>query len=292
MIALLDKFDPRTAVGILARAALALEGTGNPAAEPKIPDEEIIRNALLREARTRLGIELRDNRPEVLERLGDWLDQESDRLIGPPDIKSALARLAAAGTLPSDLYQLNFIPQVMGVYGQNFDFERRLIEKTVRSPDQEYHYGAPVENEPTPAMVSLFARDFKTPWPFKNFMMLVCGMRDSTILHVHQAWRIYPSLFNIKEANTLVDVLRCFADYYRGDITIDGKRGHFFLYLDRTSGTTLNIPSKPPEIIVSQFIQHDATGSMKATLVVAINLDQYRASLKRMAVLNNQIRGV
>jgi hypothetical protein len=216
MIEALDKFDPRTAVGILARAALALEGAGNPAAEPKIPDEEIIRDALLREARTRLGIGLRDNRPEVLERLGDWLDQESDLLIGPPDVQSALARLAAEGTLPSDLYQLNIIPQVMGVYGQNFEFERRLIEKTVRSPDQEYHYGAPVGNEPIPAMISLFARGFETPWPFKNFMMLVCGLRAGTILHVHQAWRIYPSLFNIDDAKTLVNVLRCFADYYGG----------------------------------------------------------------------------
>jgi len=111
-------------------------------------------------------------------------------------------------------------------------------------------------------------------------------------MHVHQAWRIYPSLVNINDAKTLVDVLRCFADYYAAEITVDGKRGHFFLYLDRAASTSVYISPKPPKIIVSQFVQHDSTGSIKVMLVVATNIDRYHASLKRMAVGNNQIRGV
>jgi hypothetical protein len=287
----LAKYSPETAAGILARAALALQGEGNPAATPKVADEEAIRSAILREGRTRLGVALEDNRPEILESLGDWLDQQSDILTGPPDVQSALARLAQRGDLPSDLYQIIIVPQIEEVYARNFAFERQLIEKTVSSPDQEQHYGVPRHNANEPVLISLFLRAFRTPWPFKDFIMLVGGNRQENglILYVHQAWRIYPSLVDITGAGSPVEMLQRFNRVFGADIDVNGVRGRFFTFLDQPVTSTL--PAGPPKISVSQFSQHDpATGAAQSALVVATNLDLYRATLKKMAVRSDQIR--
>src|SRR5260370_1413891 len=221
MIDALEKFDNRTAAGLLARAALALDNDGNPAASANLEGEAGIRDAIFREARRRLGLEPDDNRPETVEKLGDLLDEESERLIDPPDTKSALERLAERGDLASDLYTINIIPNISGFHGKNFSLEKGLIERSVRSPDREQHYGPPtVAGEPF--LVSLFYKRFWTPWPFKNFAMLVAGHREKLILHVHQAWRLYGNLADAS-GMSLVEMLRQFADVYGFDVEVAGK---------------------------------------------------------------------
>jgi hypothetical protein len=150
MIESLEKLDSRTAAGVLARAAIALQEEGNPAASVMLEGEAAIRAALVREARTALGFAFDDYRPETIEKIGDFLDEEAERLIGPPDTQSALERMAERGTLASDLYQINILPKLLEFHGKKFELERELIERTIRSPDREQHYG-PSDRPDTPA---------------------------------------------------------------------------------------------------------------------------------------------
>lgn len=287
MIKELEHLDERTAVGILARAALALEDEGNPDAQVLLEGEDHLRAILLREARDHLGISQDDDRPETIEKLSEFLDQESDRLTGLPDTDTVLKRLAERGELPSDLYEIKIIPNIVDFHSAGFVLEKRLIEATIRAPTHEQHFG-PEHHGEDPALISLFARHFKTRFPYKDFTMLVAGQRDGLVLHVHQAWRIYPSLLGIHKVATLVDLLRCFADKYGYDVEIDGRRGHFFLLLDKVAPTHVRVKltqGKGRLITLSQFLQKDRrTGRQYSALVVAIDLAQYRAILRQMKV--------
>lgn len=285
MLEVLERLDERTALGILARTALALEGEGNPDAKVILDGEEAIRSAVLREARKHLNIQQDDERPETIEKLSDFLDHESDRLAGDPDTTSALKRLAERGDLPSDLYKINIVKNIVDFHGTGFNLEKQLIEATIRSPTQEQHFG-PESNLQEPALISLFARQFRTPFPFKDFTMLVAAAREGLLLHVHQAWRIYPSILKIGNVKNLVDLLRCFADAYGSDVEVGGKRGHFFLFLDQLAPPqiTIEVPhGKPKTVTFSQFIRKDnRTGRQFSVFVVAIDLAKYRATLNRM----------
>ena len=235
MIGALETLDEKTAVGVLARAALALEDQGNPAAKTLLHDEETIRSKILREARQNLGIQEDDYRPETIEKLSDYLDQESDRLAGIPDTDAALKRLAERGGLPSDLYDIRIIEHIADFHRGRFPLEKQLIEATIRSSTKEQHFGAE-SNAQEPALISLFARQFETRFLYKDFTMLVAAAREGLVLHVHQAWRIYPAILDgldTRKVENLVDLLRRFAGSYGFDVEIDGKRSHFFLLLDR-----------------------------------------------------------
>lgn len=227
MIEYLYTLDKKLAAGLLARAALSLGYEGDPVA-PLVKGEETIRSGLLDEARKKLGVDRDDNRLETIERIADFLDHVSDTFLGSPDTGAALARLAERGDLPSDLYEIKIIPNGIEIYGNQFSLEKEIIETTIRAPTLEQHFGPPRLPD-QPAMISLFARTFRTKWPLKDFIMLVAGQRDGFCLHVHQAWRIYPSRVNVEGVKTpapigLVDLLTLMGQRFRSKV----RRAIFF----------------------------------------------------------------
>lgn len=285
MIEMLERYDRRVAAGVLARAALALEnGEGGLAAKPLVENEPAVWAALVAQARATLGIRPGDDSPEVIERIGSYFDDESERLIGEPHTTAAFQRLIARGDYPSDLYDIRIISKIRDFFGKDFEREKGLIERTVRAPTREQHFGPHViRNEPH--LISLFARDFKTPFPYKNFTMLVAGGRgEENILHVHQAWRLYRSKVNLDGALDLVEWLHRFADIYGADISLDGQHGRFFLTARSVAPQKIQFESggKKRDVIVTQFFQREPTGGLHAALVVAIDLDLYRATLRKM----------
>jgi hypothetical protein len=294
MIDALGKLDKQTAVGVLARAALALDGDGNPAAEARIEGEESLRAALWQEARGHLGIGPEDRRPEAIEQVGEWLDDLSEQIIGSPDTQSALTRLADRGDLPSDLYDIRIVQNVLNIYEDDSALQSKLIQETIRAPDVEQHYGLP-QGKDVPAMISLFSRSFRTPWPFKDFTVLVGAQRgDGAILHVNQAWKVYPSIVPTKGAGKdLVKVLERFADVYGEDITLGGRRGRFFVFANEPvpQDFSVNIGRRRRgRINISGFAQTDPeNGKERAALVLAVDVYRYQADLKRMAVREDQI---
>jgi hypothetical protein len=285
MIAYLKTLDRKLAAGLLARAALSLGYEDDPVA-PLVKGEEKIRSGLLDEARKVLGVDRDDNRPETIEKIADFLDEVSDSFLGSPDTNAALARLAERGDLPSDLYEIDVIANVREFHGKHFPLEKEIIETTIRAPTLEQHFGPP-RKPYEPAMISLFARTFRTRWPLKDFVMLVAAQRDGFHLYVHQAWRIYSSRVSVRGAKTPVDWLSRFADVYGAEIEIEGRKGHFFLFATGLVPNSFNISfdGKPREMTVSRFAQKDpVTGAEQSALIVAIDLAKYGNLLDNLRV--------
>ncbi|MGZ4954121.1 MAG: hypothetical protein ACXV8Q_03325 [Methylobacter sp.] len=288
MISCLREFDNVTAAGILARAALSLSDQGNPAAATsKLTNEIEIRNKVISNIRNTLGIKHSDTSPMALERIGDALDIESEALIGEPNINDALERLSNKGELPSDLFEVDIIPNIKDFFTKRFDAERELIEKTIKSPDNEQHFGPPSNSE-GPYLISLFSKFFPNKYPRNSFTMLVAGERNGLNLTVHQAWRIYPDLVNLNEEGDLVDMLNRFADKFGAEIEFNGKKGHFFLNFEIPENDhwqKITFPAAAPNtrnnITLTYCMQPNLSGpSKKAALLVAIDLVKYRKTLK------------
>jgi hypothetical protein len=287
MISSLDKFDRITAVGILARAALALDDELNPAAALTLPEEQRVRDEILARAREAVGIEAGDESAESRERLGDFLDSERERLIGRTNSNDALLRLSAKGELPSDLYNVQIIPNVSSFLGRKFPQEKVLIEQTVRSPDEEQHYG-PLHDPQNSFLISLFAKTFEDKYPARTFIMLVVGERRGLNFIVHQAWRVYPDKVDVVGAVDLIDLLRRFANAFGHDIEVGGERGRFIHFANIRPGEKVpntikygNPKKKPRLITVSYFFQNTAIGGhRRVALAIGVDLDEYREMLK------------
>jgi len=283
--ALETKFGRIAAAGLLARAALSLGYV-----EKSEGDYGIIIAQLIDETRNRLGINREDNAPDTLSRIADFLDSESDKLLSPTNTDLALGRLAERGDLPSDLYEINIIEAISDTHGKNWQLEKELIETTIRDFTQEQHYGPPRKPH-EPAMISLFVRSFRTKWLGKNFMMLVAARRDGFKLHVHQAWRIYPSKVNMAGASGPVGLLQRFSNVYGAEIEMDGRMGHFFLFsaTPAPDNYKIKLHNKPRHIHVSQFFQFDSRGRRNSALIVAIDLVKYKNTLKEFFVRREDI---
>jgi hypothetical protein len=281
--ALETKFGRVAAAGLLARAALSLGYV-----EETKGEQEVIVAQLIDETRERLGISREDNEPGTLSRIADFLDLESDRLLSSTNVELALARLAERGDLPSDLYEIDIIKK-SDIYGSTFPLEKSLIETTIRDFPREQHYGPPRKPH-DPAMISLFVRSFRTKWLLKDFVMLVAAKREGFKLYVHQAWRIYPSKVNMAGADNPVGLLQRFADVYGAEIEMGGRKGNFFFFSATPAPDTFRFKTdKPRQITVSQFAQNDSSGRPNSALIVAIDLDKYKRTLKALDVRREDI---
>ena len=212
-------------------------------------------------------------------------NSESDQLIAAPDTEAALLRLAERGDLPSDLYEIKIIPNIADALGKRFPLEKEIIETTIRAPTTEQHFG-PARGQHEPAMISLFMRNFRTRWPLKDFFMLVAAKREGFLLHIHQAWRIYPQIIDVSGLATPVDWLKRFADFYGAKIEIQGEKANFFMFLEGGIPSEMKWEVPPPKkLLISRFSQQDPiTHADQAALIVAIDIYKYLDTLDDLGV--------
>ncbi len=280
-----------TAAGLLARAALSLANDDLGIAENATREDSLV-TEVLSEARDRIGLTQDDYSPDAIERLGDFLDAESDKILGPVDTDAALKRLAEKGELPHDLYEIRMLDIVFEGRERYRELEEKLIETTIRYPQSEQHYGRQRSNR-EPVLVSIFVRTFRTKYPFKDFIMMVAAARDNLLLDVHQAWRIYPSLVDTRGASDPVALLNLFADTYGFEVRAGDQKGHFFLTLEDQAPATVQVEFTHGEsgsVIVSQFRQAPQPGrSVTSALVVAIDRLRYDNVIAKMTVKPSDI---
>lgn len=220
-----------------------------------------------------------------------------EALVGPTDTQKALANLSAQGDLPSDLFEVVAIPNIIQFYGKRFDQEEKIIRETVSKADQEQHFGPPVAIG-EPFLISLFTKHYPNKFPLRSFTMLVAGQRTGLVLTVQQAWRVYADLVDTVSAKTLVDLLRNFSNAFKAELLVNGKKGNFFLSEnirdDHPSGTEITIlhptdkhgnPAKGTHTqTVSCFEQKDPISrGTRVSLIVGVNLTKYKAVLEERA---------
>ena len=288
MIKVLEALEPQEAAGVLAGTASWL-AFAEPAPQLVPLAEAKLQSAVLAEARSRLGIAAEDASPEAIERITDLLDEESDRLLDPPETEAALYRLAERGDLPSDLYQLEFVPNVVDLYGKGFELENDIISLAVKDPDMEQHYG-PNKGDRQPSMISLFLRTFRTKWPFKDFVAIVVGQRSGLKFVIHQAWRVFTSRIDVAGLKTPIDWLRRFTEYFGKPVDVDGRTGSFFLFLDQAIPNNIKLEQRKHGTYLSRFAQNDPiTGQETSALVVSINSSRYVSLYKEMRVKREEM---
>jgi hypothetical protein len=277
MLSSLSRFDAVTAAGILARTATSIEDDANPAARELLPDEKNLRDAVVRELRTVLGLDADDRSEATIEKLVDAMDSESDRLVGPRDEQATLAKLSEKGELPSDLYEVSVVRQIADFHGRKFERERALIEETVKHADREQHY-EPSEKDGEPVLISLFAKYFADEkYPLRSFTMLLAAQRDGLRLHVHQAWRIYPDVVDVAGAKTLIDLLKKFSDRFGAEIEMGGQKGKFILKADIAPGEQVSTS-------FSNAVVRDTKGNARTARTITITCFMQRASREKAAV--------
>lgn len=283
MIQILDHFDPRTAAGIVARAALSLEERApNPASVPRVSDELDLRTSLLKEIRGSLGIDPYDNSEAAIEKLGDALDELADE-ISRPDVEGATLRLSDKGELPSDRYRIDIHDPAKLFYGKQFWLEEPRVVETVRRPDFEQHFAK--ENNPS-SLISLFARFYRSKYPNRNFWLLVSGQRRADIsLSIPLVLRLYPALVKVKPSSDLIAMLRVFADEYGKEVGFGGERGKLLISTSLPDGMYNFESSVAPQpgtetTLVAFTMSHDR--QIRASLVMAINSTKYTKVLEQM----------
>jgi len=288
MIETLAGIEPRTAAGILARTALVLDGdVSNPAAKPRVLNEESIRQKVLSELRDRLGLRGKSG-ADANDRLYEAISSEADRLFELPDLRRAIERLSERGELPSDRYVVKIGEPVRGIYGPAFDEEEELILLTIREPHAEQHFG-PRVNDDQPSLVSIFARVFRDKYPYRDFILLAVGLRTGLELYVYQAWRVYPSFVDLNGVATLTGIAERFAKKFGHDITVGTQTGKFVLWAripapvrHGESGKIIIVHAPPSASLqASSSFRMTTDGFIEIAFAMAIDIESYRRVLRK-----------
>ncbi|HYF20819.1 MAG TPA: hypothetical protein VEA40_23330 [Ramlibacter sp.] len=296
MISALADFDPATAAGLLARAALAVEDDGNPQAQAVLPDEMDIRRAILDELFQKLDLDPRDTSSAVVERVSDALDAELDSFVGG-DTQQVLEQMAQRGAVPSDLFRLTISPDVQQLYQKKWHVQEKLILETIQDPDREQHFGES-EEAGQPALVSLFAKFFPSPFPFRSFTLLVAGGRAGLNLDISQCWHVYADDVRLTGREDLIEVLRRFCDVFGLEFEANGRRTKFLLTQQASNSLNIHVPPVTGFDARGRKVEKEvkytavvvrvtaATGEAISSLAIVVNLDRYRASLEKHGWLN------
>lgn len=296
MIAALQSYEPLTALGILSRAAFSIESDGNPAASIQLPNESIVRQAVLDEMRSNLGVLKNDLSETAIEKVSDALDAEMSKIVGDTDVDAVLEKMSEKGQVPGDLYKLNLVDGVKQVYREHWYLEQDNIFTTVRDANREQHF-TPILGDQNQPLISLFSREFTEKIPSHSFTMLVIGQRSGLDLTIHDAWKVYADEVSLIGAEDLVGILKRFSNVYGREFKLNGVSAKFLLNADIDASpaieNTIEIQNRyrlnskrlktfpPTEFVLTHFVGKRSDGTSYATLTFSIDLIKYRQALKR-----------
>jgi hypothetical protein len=279
MLNAIRHFEPRVAAGLLAQAALHLEHPMGELEKPLVENQQQIESSILIELRAILGISPDDHSESALEALSDALDEQTDA-VGQFDREGSIERLSAEGLLPSDVYDIVFQPHLPENFKWRWEIESTLATQTIRRPHREQVLGAPGQNDDDAPKVTLFARYFVHKYPARSFWLLVAGSREGKQLQIAQIWRIYTQDIDLTQSETLLDVLKAFADRFGYPANYGGKLAKFFYRLDVADAPPernfrLAVAGGRPEAITVTAFHPPADSGRYVFLLVPINLTSY-----------------
>lgn len=288
MLTTLSKYGPVINAGLLARTALSLTSNISNNQKKIVENEEQIINSIINEIA--LSNNLNRNNQDDVKKIIDLLDIEIDSLMTVPNKEEILIKLAEKAELPSDLYDIEVIKNIIDFYGNKYENEYERIKGTVKRPDKELHYGPP-ENNDQPFLISMFSKYYESEYPRNSFSLLVVGQRNKMKMVIHQVWRIYSDIIPDVKIMSLIDLLKAFSEEYGIEMELNGQKGKFFLSDTSNLNKTFNIKINPiydksnkkipTSFTFSHFIQNKPASLLKqASLLVAIDLNKYKALLK------------
>ena len=281
MLDALKHLDAKTAAGVLADAAMRLDGYGGEARPSFVENQAELEACVIDDLRHALRLPADDFSNEAVALLTEALDYRADQLAGSSRRVSNVASvddLSANGLLPSDVFHANFGAHLSINFGSRWNVEQTLANLTIKQPDLEQHiFGLPTE--PTSTLVSLFARYFWHKYPAKGFWLLVVCGRAGAVLDVAQVWRLYPSEVDLSNCETLLDAVHAFARTFGKQIELDGKTDNFFLSASKNAVQSVFRKikfdlKKGQAMTMTVFSQESSNGDF-AHLIMSVDLTAY-----------------
>jgi hypothetical protein len=280
----LDRFDPKTANGILAAAALAS------APDPGVGERPSILRTYEKEASEVLS-EIRhllripsdnfsaDARGSVSKALADAL---RDSILRGTNTTEVIARVGQTGQLPPIAYNVIQPKEFANVF-YGLGVTRNHIEDAVKHPDDHQHLmtgGMPIDWQD----ISLFMKRVISRDPSKSHWLLVQTHRLGLDQQVRSACLIYPGDVNIEDAQLPIDVLKAFVAVYGVPLSVGTVKA---LFVDSETfpigeNVVVDWSGAPPDHFVSFAKTTSATsGLLKVGVAYCIDTGKYRTAVKK-----------
>jgi hypothetical protein len=287
----LKTLDSRTAQGILANLTLEMmPDPGVPAVPggPRVEPE--LRDKLIHELRIRLRLKRDDNSPKARALIYSALADEIARLaLSGVNVKDVKARVGQQGLLSPSLYRLEFEGFHFRRAAEKCGVTQAQVEDAVKRPDAFEHFKPELVGFDPNWAASLFLKAQKRGDEF--YQLLVLTKRAGDVLHVVNAWRIYPSDVDLSKASTPLDVLRAFVDVFGEEFALGDSEKKLFLYervATKMEGEHISFRLDPkvgadPRVIGQGIFQRQ-DDILEVAVAFQINYNKYAESLQRYGV--------
>lgn len=228
-LALLEKYDAKTASGILAAAVLS----GTPDLEEQTPlslrrysDEAQV---VVQEVRRRLSIAPNDSSPRARSSIDRALaDAIQDQFLPGNSVRTALARAGQAGRVPPEFYSVEQ-PKSFVAKFRTLAIRPNHIERAVKHPDDYQHPLSAEAAIQDKDVVSLFIKEATASKTGTRHWLLVQTHRLGLTQVVQSAWHIFADSLDLEKAQSPLDVLRAFAIKFGAPLEVEGHPGGLFV---------------------------------------------------------------
>lgn len=267
----LENLDPIAAAGVLSRMAVGIQSEGlNPAAIPRINDEEVRRSKLYGFAVN----ELSGTDPSLIL---DWLDHLLDEVSEPVDKSKAMKRLNSDGAIPTDAFVAKFDSyQPWSLAASSQDKEHASV--TVRYPEYSELFGP----EFHPGLISLLGRWFGQGR--SKHLLIVVGFREDDLdFQVVEILRLYPDIIRLYPMVGLSVLVERFANHYGALFSVSAFEGHFLRNISFVGdiGRYMIKKAKYPGDHRASFLAKKENGVTHVSFGMCINVDRYNHDVRR-----------
>lgn len=292
----LRHFDPTTASGILAAAALATApnpGPGEPDLVAQYRDEVRV---VLAEIRNVLKLGAEDQSARARAAIDQFISKAlDDAVFAGSSVADALARAGNAGRLSPGMYNL-IQPSVFVDGFRRLGVRKQHVEEAVKNPDDFQHLMTEYALDSERDMFSLFMKLVPNRGVRPAHWLLVHTIRRGIDLIVQSAWRILPAEVNLDGASVPLDVLARFSDAFGVDVRVGAQKGKLLVsesFPKQANASEIQFdieieaPARHGELFAS--FSHRALTKNPNIFVVGIafciDIDRYKSSLKRNQLL-------
>jgi hypothetical protein len=226
-LALLEKYDRRSATGILAAAAL---GTGHniEGEEPRLVKAYGSEaRELVSQIRKQLKIAETDSSEAAQQSISKFISRQIEKtLLEGADVNNLLASAGQAGRLNPSVYTVEQSRAFLDLFSK-LSIKRANVEDAVKHPDDYQHIIDDKANESNKEIISIFLRKIISAKRGNDHWLLVQTYRSGLVQSAQSAWRVFPEVVDISEAEEPIDLLRAFANAFGVEIKIGDHNGKF-----------------------------------------------------------------
>jgi hypothetical protein len=287
---LLRNYDPKTASGVLAAAALSgLAGDFEfvPQALRRYADEG---RAVIGEVRRQLNIAADDYSAMAKASVDRALATAiQSRFVPGAELNSALSRAGELGRVPPSFYSIDQSWQFTEKFRTLAVRPNHVVRAIKECDDYEHPLTRGVAAQHADA-VSLFIKEVGAGRSSTRHWLLVQTHRAGLVQVVQSAWHIYSDAIDLQNARRPLDVLRAFALKFGSPIEVDGRKGDLFVEgftRKKTSHISWGFQASGDFFASISNIDAVAPNEIVIGIGYCIMLDRYRSYLRDHGLMTN-----